>query len=150
VHFAEGIYVGYRWYDKKHISPRYCFGFGLSYTTFSIGNLHISAQGKGKARTVTVTAKVTNTGKRTGAEIVQLYIRPQEDRADRCVQTLKGFSRVNLKPGQSKTVTMKLDWRDFAYFDTKADQWAVPFGKYQIAVGYNSRDIAATGMVVMP
>ena len=150
VHFAEGIYVGYRWYDKKHISPRYCFGFGLSYTTFSIGNLHVSAQGKGKARTVTVTAKVTNTGKRTGAEIVQLYIRPQEDRADRCVQTLKGFSRVNLKPGQSKTVTMKLDWRDFAYFDTKADQWAVPFGKYQIAVGYNSRDIAATGMVVMP
>ena len=150
VHFAEGIYVGYRWYDKKHISPRYCFGFGLSYTTFSIGKLHISAVGNGKARAVTVTAQVTNTGKRTGAEIVQLYLRPQEDQANRCVQTLKGFSRVNLKPGQTKTVTMKLDWRDFAYFDTKADQWAVPVGKYQIAVGYNSRDIAATGVVSMP
>ncbi|MGC9259467.1 MAG: glycoside hydrolase family 3 N-terminal domain-containing protein [Phycisphaerae bacterium] len=149
VHFAEGIYVGYRWYDKKHITPRYPFGFGLSYTSFSIGGLHITTSGSGKARTVTVTANVTNTGHRSGAEVVQLYIRPQEDRAHRCVQTLKGFGRVNLKPGQSKTVTMKLDWRDFAYFNTKANHWEVPAGKYQIAVGYNSRDMAAAGMVEM-
>ena len=150
VHFAEGIYVGYRWYDKKHIQPLYPFGYGLSYTTFSIGGLHITASGSGKARTVTVTAKVTNTGHRSGAEVVQLYIRPQEDQADRCVQTLKGFSRVNLHAGQSKTVTMKLDWCDFAYFNSNASHWEVPAGKYQIAVGYNSRDIAATGMVSMP
>lgn len=150
VHFAEGIYVGYRWYDKMHIAPRYPFGYGLSYTTFSIGGLHISAAGSGKARTVTVTATVTNTGHRSGAEVVQLYVRPQEDRANRCVQTLKGFARVKLRPGQTKTVKMKLDWRDFAYFNTKADRWKVPHGKYQIAVGYNSRDIAATGMVEMP
>ena len=147
VHFAEGIYVGYRWYDKKHIAPRYPFGYGLSYTTFSIGDLQIMASGSGQARTVTVTAKVTNTGRRSGAEVVQLYIRPQEDRADRCVQTLKGFSRVNLKPGQSGTVKMKLNWRDFAYFDTRTNQWEVPAGRYQIAVGSNSRDIAATAMV---
>ncbi len=149
VHFAEGIYVGYRWYDKKHIQPRYPFGYGLSYTTFSIDDLHISASGAGKARTVTVSVNVTNTGKRAGAEVVQLYIRPKEDQANRCVQTLKGFGRVNLKPGQSGTVTMKLDWRDFAYFNTKADRWAVPAGRYQIAVGYNSRAMAAIGHVSM-
>ncbi len=150
VHFAEGIYVGYRWFDKKHLSPLYPFGFGVSYTTFSIGTPHATASGTGKARTVTVTVKVTNTGHLAGAEVVQLYIRPLEDQANRCVQTLKGFGRVNLMPGQSKTVTMKLDWRDFAYFNSKANHWEVPAGRYQLAVGYNSRDIAGTAMVSMP
>jgi beta-glucosidase len=150
VHFAEGIYVGYRWFDKKHITPQYCFGFGLSYTTFSISGLHVTTSGSGKNRTVTATARVTNTGHRAGAEVVQLYVRPQEDRSSRCVQTLKGFSRVQLKPGRSKTVTMKLNWRDFAYYNVKAHQWKVPAGKYEIAVGSSSRDIAATAMVTMP
>ncbi|MGC9261080.1 MAG: glycoside hydrolase family 3 N-terminal domain-containing protein [Phycisphaerae bacterium] len=140
VHFSEGIYVGYRWYDKRHIKPLYPFGFGLSYTTFAMRHLHVTSTGSGKQRVFKVTAEVTNTGKMAGAQVAQLYIHPLVDRKNRCVQTLKGFARVNLRPGQSKTVTMKLDWRDFAYYNSAKQDWQVPPGKYEIAVGASSAD----------
>jgi beta-glucosidase len=140
MHFTSGIYTGYRWYDKMHIKPLYPFGYGLSYTTFAMRHLRVISSGKSKQRTITVTAQVTNTGHMAGAEVVQLYIHPLVDRKNRCVQTLKGFARVNLRPGQSKTVQMKLDWRDFAYYDTAAKSWRVPPGKYEIAVGSSSAD----------
>ena len=148
VHFAEGIYVGYRWFDKKHIQPRFPFGYGLSYTTFGFRHLMFHSTGTGKDRIITTRVTVTNTGKVAGAEVVQLYIHPpQVGPVGRCVQTLKGFSRVNLKPGQSKTVTMILNWRDFACFNTKADHWEVPAGNYEIAVGSSSRDEPLSQMV---
>lgn len=141
VNLAEGIFVGYRWFDKKHIKPRFPFGFGLSYTQFSLGHLTLSTHGNGKNRLITASVTVTNIGKRSGAEVVQLYVHPpQNGSVDRCVQKLEGFKRVNLEPGQSKTVFMKLHWRDFAYFDTQANQWEVPSGTYEIAVGKSSRD----------
>ena len=138
VHFSEGIYLGYRWFDKKKIAPRYPFGFGLSYTTFSMHHLSVTSTGSGKQRTFVVTAQITNTGKMAGAEIAQLYIHPLVDRKNRCVQTLKGFVRVNLQPGQSKTVELKLDWHDFAYYNTAGKNWRVPAGTYKIAVGSSS------------
>ncbi len=140
VHFAEGIYLGYRWFNKKNITPRYPFGFGLSYTTFAMHHLHVTSTGSGKQRVFNVTAEVTNTGKMAGAQVAQLYIHPLVDRKNRCVQTLKGFARVNLRPGQSKTVTMKLDWHDFAYYNSAEKDWQVPPGKYEIAVGSSSAD----------
>jgi beta-glucosidase len=140
IDFTSGIYTGYRWYNKKHIQPLYPFGFGLSYTTFAMHHLQVTSTGTGKHRTYEVTAQVTNTGNMAGAEVAQLYIHPLVDRKNRCVQTLKGFARVNLQPGQSKTVRMKLDWRNFAYYDTANHDWQVPPGKYEIAVGSSSAD----------
>ncbi len=140
VDFAEGIYVGYRWYDKKNIKPLYPFGFGLSYTTFSMNNLHITATGAGPHRTLDVAVRVTNTGAMAGAQVVELYIHPMVDRGNRCVQTLQGFARVALSPGQGKTVHIKLNWRNFAYYRTARKAWRVPPGKYEIAIGSSSAD----------
>ncbi len=138
VHFAEGIYLGYRWFNKKKITPRYPFGFGLSYTTFVMHHLRISSRGGGKQRMFNVMAEITNTGSIPGAEVAQLYVHPLVDRRNRCVQTLKGFVRVNLQPGQTKTIAMKLYWHDFAYYDTAAKAWRVPHGIYEITVGSSS------------
>ncbi len=140
VHFAEGIYLGYRWFDKKKITPRYPFGFGLSYTTFSMHHLSITSIGSDKQRMFNVTAEITNIGKMAGAQVAQLYIHPLVSRKNRCVQALKGYARVNLQPGQTKTVTMKLDWHDFAYYNSAKKDWQVPPGKYEIAVGSSSAD----------
>ncbi len=140
VHFAEGIYLGYRWFDKMKIAPRYPFGYGLSYTTFSMDHLRVTSSGAGKQRTLEVTVQVTDTGKMNGAQVVQLYVHPLVDRLNRCVQTLKGFTRVHLQPRRSKTVRMKLDWRDFACYNTAGNNWKVPPGNYQIAVGSSSAD----------
>ena len=147
VHFAEGIFVGYRWFDSKHIAPRFPFGFGLSYTHFAISGLRISAQGHGRDRTVTTSVEVRNTGLRAGAEVVQLYVRPAPAPVPRTFQQLRGFARVELAPGQSRRVTMRLGWKDFAYYDTPGHAWRVPPGAYQLAVGDSSRHILQTGTV---
>ena len=147
VTFAEGIFTGYRWFDHNHIAPLFPFGFGLSYTHFSFSPLTITSHGSGRQRIITVRVSVANIGHRTGAQVAQLYIRPQHSTVLRCFQTLKGFGRVNLAPGQTGQITMRLDWRDFAYFNTKKNAWIVPHGLYEIAVGSNSRDIKSTGMV---
>jgi len=148
VNYAEGIYVGYRWFDKKGIEPRFCFGSGLSYTTFSVGNVKIADQGQGDGRTVDVSVDVTNTGPRAGAEVVQLYVRPPAGGPDRAVQELKGFGRVILQPGETKPVTMRLDARSFSYWDVSSHGWKITPGEYQVAVGRSSRDISVTGKVV--
>ena len=147
VTFAEGIFTGYRWFDHKHIQPLFPFGFGLSYTHFSFSPLTITSRGAGKNRTIAVRVSIANTGHRAGAEVAQLYIRPQNSKVVRCFQTLKGFGRVSLQPGQTREVNMKLDWRDFAYFSTPLNRWVVPHGRYEIAVGSNSRDIKSVGVV---
>ena len=147
VNFAEGIYVGYRWFDKRHIQPRFCFGDGLSYTTFSFGALTVTSKGTGKARVINVDVPVTNTGKMAGAEVVQLYVRPMEDRVNRCVQTLRAFARLKLSPGQTATAHLQLHWKDFAFYDSDHSDWKVPAGKYQIAVGSSSRNTPATATV---
>lgn len=138
--YKEGIYVGYRWADKKNVAPRYPFGYGLSYTKFNVNNVKVVRTGP----TVTATFDVTNTGKRAGAEVVQLYVRPINSSIDRPVQELKGFARVELEPGQSKTVTMALGPDAFATYDMKAHGWIYPEGLYEIALGESSRNILAS------
>lgn len=145
--FNEGIYVGYRWFDHYHIKPLYPFGYGLSYTSFSFGKPMVKQFGSGKEMVVHVGVPVTNTGKRAGAEVVQLYIRPLVDRRHRCFQTLKGFARVSLKPGQTGTADLNLKWRDFAYFSSEHNKWVVPTGNYELAIGDSSRDILASAVV---
>lgn len=130
VEYREGIYVGYRYYDKAGKCVRYPFGYGLSYTTFAYSDLKIQGQN--------VSVTITNTGTCEGAEVVQLYLAPPEDGIFRPEKELKGFARVELKPGESKIVKMKLDDRSFAIW---ADGWKVPKGKYTVMVGASSRDI---------
>ena len=141
VHLAEGIFVGYRWFDHRHIAPRYCFGDGLSYTHFSLAHLRVSSSGVGLARVVTATVTVKNTGKLAGATVVQFYIRPPvTPGVQRCYQNLKGFVRVNLAPGSAKTVHVEFHPRDFAFYDTNAFAWRVSPGSYGIAAGFSSRN----------
>ena len=128
--YREGIYVGYRYYDKAGKSVRYPFGHGLSYTTFAYSDLAVCDR--------TVSVRVKNTGTVSGAEVVQLYIAPPKTGIFRPVKELKDFARVELAPGEMKTVTFTLDDRSFAIW---ADGWKIPGGTYMIQIGASSRDI---------
>lgn len=143
VEYKEGIYVGYRYFDKKNIAPRYPFGYGLSYTTFAMNNLKVVP----RHDALDVSVNVTNTGKRAGDEVVQLYVRPIDTKLDRPVQELKGFSRVALMPGESKSVNMSLNKDAFATYDDKKHAWIHPSGQYEIAIGSSSRDIKCSQSV---
>ncbi len=141
VHYAEGIYVGYRHFDKKHIEPLFPFGYGLSYTTFAYGKLQLSSATLAPDGKVSVNLPVTNTGQRAGEEVVELYLHAMAPQIDRPVHELKGFSKVALAPGESKTVTLEITPRDLAYFDVAGKQWKADPGDYEVQVGASSRDI---------
>ncbi|MCX7987588.1 MAG: glycoside hydrolase family 3 C-terminal domain-containing protein [Bacteroidales bacterium] len=138
VPYSEGVFVGYRYLDKNKMEPTFPFGFGLSYTTFEYKNLRITAQG---SRRYTATVEISNTGTRAGDEVVQLYIAPPQSTIERPLKELKAFARVSLNPGETKTVTLYLKERDFAYWDINANGWKVEPGKYQILLGSSSKDI---------
>ena len=141
--YAEGVYVGYRYYDKKEMPVRWAFGHGLSYTTFTIGNIRLSSEEMTDDTTVDVMVDVTNTGSREGKEVVQLYVSDINGTPDRPVKELKGFAKVSLAPGETKTVTMTIDARSLSYFEEKLSDWFAPTGKYQILVGDASDHITA-------
>lgn len=130
VEYREGIYVGYRYYEKAGIRVRYPFGYGLSYTSFSYHDLEIQEN--------RVSVKITNTGDLTGTEVVQLYIAPPEEGIFRPEKELKGFVRIELKAGETKTATFKLDDRSFAIWN---QGWRIPEGKYTVMIGASSQDI---------
>lgn len=134
--YRESIYVGYRYYTKAKIPVRFPFGYGLSYTTFAYSDLQI--QGR------TVSATITNTGKVRGAEVVQLYIAPPEGGIHRPEKELKGFARVELYPGESKSVRFELDNRSFAVW---SDGWKIPKGRYEILLAASSEDIRLQGEI---
>ena len=139
--FVEGMDIGYRWYDCKHIRPLFPFGFGLSYTTFALSHLKVSSSGDSQQRLIIAHVTVTNTGHRAGATVMQLYVHPPKGGSPRrVVQKLEGFQRVTLNPGQSKTVTMRLHWKAFATFDARGNSWIVPPGAYGVAVGTSSQN----------
>lgn len=115
------------------------FGYGLSYTSFAYSNLQAASNG--------VTLTVTNTGKRAGAEIVQLYVAEPGAEVFRPAQELKGFAKVQLQPGESKTVTIPLDDKAFRYWNTRTDSWEVEGGSYELRVGASSADIRLTAVV---
>lgn len=149
VEYREGIFVGYRYYDKKRIEPLFPFGHGLSYTTFAYSELAFDRQSLSDAETLTVSAVVTNTGDRAGQEVVQLYVRDAHSSVIRPDKELKGFDKLALAPGESQTVTFKLDKRSFAYYDAEAGEWTVESGDFEILIGRSSRDIALSGVVTV-
>ena len=149
--YTESIYVGYRYYDRKKMSVRYPFGYGLSYTTFAYDNLKLSETFIDDTQTLTVTVDVTNTGKRAGKEVVQLYVANPAGDVFRPVRELRGVEKVLLESGETKTVTFTLDKRAFAYWDTSIHDWFVPEGLYLIEAGTSSREIlCSAGVHVKP
>jgi beta-glucosidase len=141
VHYSEGVYVGYRAFDKRKITPQFPFGYGLSYTTFRYSDIKLQNPKWNPNGTFTVTAKITNTGKRAGAEVAELYIEPRSPRIDRPIRELKGFTRLDLAPGQTKTAQFTLVPRDFAYCDVPGKQWRADKGSYIVEIGASSRNL---------
>lgn len=137
VKYLDGIWVGYRHFDKAKIEPRYPFGYGLSYTSFAYSNLAVKPNKAGYE----VTFMLKNTGKRLGQEVAQVYCGPSIERADMPVRQLKGFAKVPLKPGQSKKVTIQLPANAFAYYSVAKGKWTTDPGKYRIEVGSSSRSL---------
>ena len=142
-HYSEGVFVGYRHYDAKNITPLFPFGYGLSYTRFSYSHLRIR---RGTGGTVTVGADVTNTGRRVGGEVAQLYVGdPSSSAVPEPPAQLQGFQKLTLAPGRTGHVTFTLPRRAFAYWDTTSHGWRVAGGAYRIMVGGGSRDIRLRG-----
>ncbi|ETT55568.1 beta-glucosidase family protein [Paenibacillus sp. FSL H7-689] len=141
VDYREGIFVGYRYYDKKELEPLFPFGYGLSYTTFEYADLKVDRTELTDQDEVNVQVRVTNTGDRAGKEIVQLYVSDVESTVIRPVRELKGFAKVALEPGESKVVSFTLNKRSFAYYNVDMKDWHVETGEFEIQVGSSSRDI---------
>ena len=146
VRYGEGLFIGYRGYDKADQQVSYPFGFGLSYTTFAVGDLQVSPSGSvaGGDLEVEVSVSVRNTGDVAGAEVVQVYVRDLESSVTRPVRELKAFRKVWLEPGESTTVALTLDTRSFAFWSVVRGDWVVEAGEFEIAVGTSSRHLAAT------
>ena len=141
VEYGEGIFVGYRYYDKKEMPVLFPFGHGLSYTTFGYSDIVVDKPAALDTDTITVSVKVKNTGTCAGKEVVQLYVAPKSTREVRPPKELKGFKKISLTPGEEKTVTFTLNKRAFAFYDADLKDWRVEDGVYGILVGSSSRDI---------
>ena len=141
VEYREGIFVGYRYYDKKKMDVLFPFGYGLSYTTFEYSNLTVDKENLKDTDTLTVSVNITNTGKMAGKEVVQLYVADKESTVIRPVKELRDFAKVDLAPGETKTVTFTLDKRAFAYYNVQIHDWHVETGEFEILIGKSSRDI---------
>jgi beta-glucosidase len=147
VEYKEGLFVGYRYYDKATAKPLFPFGFGLSYTTFAYKNLTVSAPSGDDE--VTVAFDVTNTGNRAGADVAEVYVGDSHAPVPRPVKELKGFAKVNLNPGETKKVSVKLDKRSFSYYDVKNHAWTVAPGDFDVLVGRSSADVELTGKITL-
>ncbi len=140
--YSEGVFVGYRYYDRKKMDVLYPFGYGLSYTDFAYSNLTVSAGSIRDTEQLTVSVDVTNTGASPGKEVVQLYIGDKVSTVFRPVRELKGFEKVFLAPGETKTVTFTLGKRAFAYWNVQLHDWHVESGEFAIEICRSSRDVA--------
>ncbi len=141
VEYKEGVFVGYRYYDTKEMPVRFPFGYGLSYTDYEYHDMKLSAKQIKDTDKLTVSLQVTNTGKMAGKEIVQVYVADKTNVASRPCKELKGFAKVSLKPGETKTVEIELNKRSFAWYNTQIHDWYAASGDYEILVGASSADI---------
>ncbi|MBN2503444.1 MAG: glycoside hydrolase family 3 C-terminal domain-containing protein [Anaerolineales bacterium] len=141
VRYGEGIFIGYRYYDAKELPVLFPFGHGLSYTTFSYSNPTVSADSFRDVDGVIVKVDVTNTGNLTGKETVQLYVHDQKSGLVRPEKELKGFAKVELQPGETKTVSFELDFRSFAYYHPEYHQWITEDGEFDLLIGASAADI---------
>lgn len=139
--YSEGIHVGYRSYDKRKLAPLFPFGFGLSYTTFDYANIEVDTNRINADSIFKVAVDVTNTGTRAGKEIVQVYARPHNPRLIRPLRELKGFAKVELRPGETRRIEVPIEAHDLRYYDTEYRAWLLDAGKLTIEVGASSRDI---------
>jgi beta-glucosidase len=147
VEYSEGVFVGYRHFDKSTVKPLFPFGYGLSYTSFAYKNLTISPASA--AQQVSVAFDVTNTGTRAGADVAEVYVGDRHASVPRPVKELKGFKRVSLNPGETKNVAVKLDRRAFSYYDVKRHSWTVAPGDFDLFVARSAADIALSGKVAL-
>lgn len=141
IRYSEGIFVGYRWYDQKDITPRYPFGHGLSYTTFAYANATVEQRNDGGKPVVTVSFDLTNTGKRAGAETAQVYVSDPVSSVERPPRELKGFRKVTLQPGETQRIVIALHADAFEFWDEKTKAWKLEPGDFEIQVGTSSRNI---------
>jgi len=139
--YGEGLFVGYRYYDKKDIAPLFPFGYGLSYTTFAYRNLQLSKPKFSAGETIGFSVDVENTGSRAGKEIVQVYVRDTQSRLVRPEKELQAFAKVMLEPGETKTVEFTLDQDALSYYDPASKRWVAESGEFQVLVGSSSRNI---------
>jgi beta-glucosidase len=141
VRYGEGLLVGYRWYDARHLPPRFPFGHGLSYTTFALGDPSATSARWAAGETLTVTVPVTNTGGRDGVEVVQAYVAPPPGPLARPVRELRAFAKVAVAAGATETVTLTFDERSFAAWDPTDHTWVVAPGTYELHLGRSSADL---------
>lgn len=149
VEYKEGIFVGYRYYDKKAMEVLFPFGYGLSYTNFEYSNLKISKNEIDDTEKVTVSVNIKNIGDVFGKEIVQLYIRDKESSVIRPKKELKGFEKIGLEPGEEKEVTFVLNKRSFAYYNVDLGDWHVESGEFEILIGKSSREIVLKEVITV-
>ena len=149
VEYGEGLYIGYRYYDAKQMPVAFPFGYGGSYTTFAYTQSSLSADSFKDVDGVTVSVAVTNTGPVAGKEIVQVYVHDQKSDLARPVKELKGFAKVELQPGETKTVQIPLDFRAFAYYHPGHGQWITEDGAFEILIGSSAADIRCKEMVML-
>jgi len=149
VRYGEGLYIGYRYYDAKEMPVLFPFGHGLSYTTFTYSNPKVSATRFKDVDGLTVTVDVTNTGKLAGKEIVQVYVHDQKSGLNRPLKELKGFTKVELQPGETKSVSISLDFRAFAYYHPEYKQWITEDGEFDILIAASAADIRHTLTVTL-
>jgi beta-glucosidase len=145
VAYTEDIFVGYRYFDTHHVDVHFPFGFGLSYTSFSFTGLKLEKKGT----KLMVSCLLTNTGEREGAEVVQVYVHQKNPSVDRPLRELKGFEKVNLRPGESATVTIELEEPAFSFYHPERHEWTLEPGVFEIQVGNSSRHIHLSGEVVL-
>jgi len=149
VRYGEGMFIGYRYYDAKEMPVLFPFGYGLSYTTFAYTNPQVSTATFKDVEGVTVAVDVTNTGQMAGQEIVQLYVHDHEAGLTRPVKELKGFTKISLEPGETKTVTIALDFRAFAFYHTGHKQWITEDGQFDVLIGASAADIRCIQTVTL-
>lgn len=142
--YKEGILVGYRWHDTKNIEPQYAFGYGMSYTNFKIDTISIDNETYSADGKITVTCDVSNTGNREGSEVIQVYVGKAESKVERALKELKGYSKVSLVKGESKTVTVSIDIEKLSFYDETISDWSLEKGNYTIYVGNASNNISKT------
>jgi beta-glucosidase len=149
VRYGEGLFIGYRYYDARQLPVQFPFGYGLSYTTFAYGNPKVSTTNFKDVDGVTVSVEVTNTGQVPGKEIVQVYVHDRKSGLVRPPKELKAFAKVALKPGETKTVSLHLDFRAFAYYHPAYRQWITEDGEFDLLIGASSADIRCTQTVTL-
>ncbi|MFC5848766.1 glycoside hydrolase family 3 C-terminal domain-containing protein [Deinococcus petrolearius] len=147
VAYQEGLFIGYRHVDRSGLTPLFPFGFGLSYTTFELGEAQLSAGALAPGDALGVTVPVRNTGDRAGQTVVQLYVQDVDTTLERPAKELKAFAKVTLRPGEEQTVTLDLDMRSLAYFDDVRHAWVADAGEFRLLIGQSSADLPVTASV---